>query len=247
MEESADTTITTAATFRPDPLNRFLALIEIVLVAVTGSVVVWIGLVTLRIDPSALLSDARLLAVTMLTEAAVALILVVLFLRLRREGLSAIGLVGHRWRSNVVVGISLVPLLFLLTLSLGLFFQTFLPDLVTETNPMLALVTTPVELLLFVACSVLVGGLKEEVQRAFVLIRFEDYLGGIWVGLVLWSFFFGWGHLTQGVDNAVGAGLLGLAFGLVFIRRRNLLGPMVSHALFNVLTLTIYWLWIRSG
>ena len=53
------------------------------------------------------------------------------------------------------------------------------------------------------------GGLREEVQRAFILHRFERHLGGAAIGLVVFSVAFGLGHLVQGRDAAVITGLLG--------------------------------------
>ena len=92
--------------------------------------------------------------------------------------------------------------------------------------------------------SLYVGGLKEELQRAFVLTRFEENLGGVAVGLGLWSLFFAFGHVIQGLDNAVAAGVLGLLFGVLFIRRRSVTGPIVAHASYDILTLLVYWKFI---
>ncbi len=64
---------------------------------------------------------------------------------------------------------------------------------------------------------------------------------GFILGLILWSLFFAFGHALQGIDNAVAAGILGVCFGLLYIWRRNLVAPMVAHALFDVATLLIVW------
>ena len=64
---------------------------------------------------------------------------------------------------------------------------------------------------------------------------------GVVVGLSLWSIFFALGHVVQGVDSAAGAGILGLLFGLLYLWRRNLIAPMVAHALFDVITLVAVW------
>ena len=85
------------------------------------------------------------------------------------------------------------------------------------------------------------GGVKEELQRAFVLVRFRDYLGGAKLGLVIWSVAFGAGHYLQGVQNAVAAGLFGLLFGAVYLARGSLVAPMVAHGAYDSLALLAYW------
>jgi len=77
------------------------------------------------------------------------------------------------------------------------------------------------------------GGLKEEVQRAFVLHRFDQHLGGARLGLVLYSLVFGTGHIIQGYDVAIVTALLGLTWGAIFLWRRSLVAPSISHAGFN--------------
>ena len=80
---------------------------------------------------------------------------------------------------------------------------------------------------------VLAGGVREEVQRAFLLRRFEQWLGGGAVGLVVTSVLFGAGHRIQGLDAAVATGVLGAFWGLVYLRRRSVVAPVVSHAGFE--------------
>jgi membrane protease YdiL (CAAX protease family) len=46
---------------------------------------------------------------------------------------------------------------------------------------------------------------------------------------------FGGGHLIQGKDAALATGLLGAFWGVVYLRRRSAVAPMVSHAGFNLL------------
>ena len=82
--------------------------------------------------------------------------------------------------------------------------------------------------------------MREEVQRAFILTRFERDLGGPVVGLVVTSIAFGAGHALQGWDAALATGLLGAVWGVVYLRRRSAIAPMVSHAGFNSLEIVRY-------
>ena len=51
--------------------------------------------------------------------------------------------------------------------------------------------------------AIVAGGMREEVQRAFLLHRFRADLGGAAIGLILTSVGFGIGHLVQGWDAMI--------------------------------------------
>jgi membrane protease YdiL (CAAX protease family) len=252
-----------------DVSRRVLALFEVLLVALAGPVLVQIGFVLLSVGRTGILGDTRILFLFMASEACITLLAILLFLRFRGESLRNIGWIWDKVSWEVLLGIGCVPLLFGSTLLVSMFFGFFLPEYVSTSNPLLELIESYGDLLLFLISSVYVGGIKEEIQRAFVLDRFERYLGaillmpflritgrpvgesaghrvGIIVGLILWSLFFAFGHALQGIDNAVGAGILGLCFGLLYIWRRNLAAPMVAHALYDIATLLIFWFVMRG-
>ena len=86
----------------------------------------------------------------------------------------------------------------------------------------------------------LAGGVREEVQRAFILHRFDQDLGGARLGLALFSIAFGLGHLTQGLDAALITGMLGLLWGVMYLRRRSMVAPAISHSLFNLIEIALY-------
>ena len=116
--------------------------------------------------------------------------------------------------------------------------QLLLPGLHTVPhNPLQDLIQTPRDAALFAVVVVIAGGIREEIQRAFLLRRFERWLGGAGVGVVVASAAFGAGHLLQGVDAAIATGLLGAFWGVVYLRRRSVIAPVVSHSGFNVLQL----------
>jgi len=119
--------------------------------------------------------------------------------------------------------------------------RTFVPALHNvEHNPLQDLMANPRDAWLFMLVVVVAGGVREEIQRAFVLHRFEAWLGGRWVGIVVGSAAFGAGHLLQGADAAVATGLLGVFWGIVYLRRRSVVAPIVSHSGFNVLQIAQY-------
>ena len=103
-------------------------------------------------------------------------------------------------------------------------------------NPLAALLRTPRDIVIFAVVVVVAGGVREEVQRAFVLHRFGQHLGGAALGLVA---------VQPGVRARAPAcraatprsspASLGFTWGALYLRRGSVVAPMVSHALFNLL------------
>ena len=92
---------------------------------------------------------------------------------------------------------------------------------------------TPGDAAVFAVVAVVGGGVREEVQRAFILHRFEQHLGGGRVGLAVSSLAFGLGHVIQGWDVAIATAALGAFWGWIYLRRRSIVAPVVSHSGFN--------------
>ncbi len=223
--------------------ERVAAFLEVLLVALLGSLLTLAIFQAFSVNP---IGQARSVFVFLLCESAFTLLTIVLLLRFRRERVRDLGISPSGWANEVGLGFLLVPVLFGSTIVVSLFFQRFLPQFIQTENPLLDLVRSPLDLVLFMLSSVWVGGVKEEIQRAFILTRFDRHLGGIWFGLLVWSAFFGVMHGMQGIDKAAGAGVLGLLFGLIYIWRRSLIAPMVAHALYDITTLLIFWVALRN-
>jgi membrane protease YdiL (CAAX protease family) len=102
-------------------------------------------------------------------------------------------------------------------------------------NPLRELLRSPRDAWLFAFVVLVAGGVREEIQRAFLLHRFKVWLGGPAVGLAVTSVAFGAGHLMQGADATIATGLLGAFWGVIYLRRRSCVAPMVSHAGFDLL------------
>ena len=182
-----------------------------------------------------LLNSARLLAGVQMVGGAVVVATVLVILRLRREPWRTLIGRGFSPLREAAVGLATVPVLFLATGAVGYFFRTFFPSLVTSQNVLLGMIRTPLDLIWFLIMGITVGGIKEEIQRAFALRWFEKHLGGIYYGLAVWTVYFGIGHFLQGFDNTVGAGVLGLLFGWTYIRRQNIVAPVVAHAAYDAI------------
>jgi len=109
-----------------------------------------------------------------------------------------------------------------------------------DRNPLQDVIHGPRDAMLFALVVVVAGGIREEIQRAFLLHRFNVWLGGPAAGLVVSSVAFGVGHRLQGNDVAIATGMLGLYWGAVYLRRRSFIAPMVSHSGFNLIELLQY-------
>jgi membrane protease YdiL (CAAX protease family) len=103
------------------------------------------------------------------------------------------------------------------------------------TNPLEQMAGTAGGAALLAIVAILAGGVREELQRAFLLRRFERHLGGAAAGVVVLSVAFGLGHSVQGWDAVITTGLLGAFWAVLYLRRRSAVAPLVSHAGFNAL------------
>jgi uncharacterized protein len=173
-------------------------------------------------------------ATTILIDTAIMAILIRIFLSLSGET-SADVFIGLRpLRGEVLRGLALVPVA-LFGVGLVVFaLRAVAPWLHNvKESPLEAYLRTPLDAGIFLVVAVLAGGVREELQRGFILHRFGQHLGGVRVGLVLFSLAFGAFHYDQGFDVAIAIGLLGLLWGVLYIRRKSVVASMVSHVGFN--------------
>ena len=161
--------------------------------------------------------------------------LIAFFFRAHRESLF-----NELFRSRVTLrdltlGLLLVPASFFLIVFVLILLQATVPSLRNVPhNPFADLVKTRTEAVAFAFVAMIAGGVREEIQRGFVLRRFEQYLGGGTVGLVLFSLAFGLGHVEQGRDVALATAVLGAFWGAIYLRRRTVAPAMIGHAGFNL-------------
>jgi membrane protease YdiL (CAAX protease family) len=176
-----------------------------------------------------------------LIDAVLVVGLVVFFLRAHHESPRRV-LVGDRpVLREALVGIALLPAVFMLAVLVLVLVLKFAPHLHNVTrNPLEDMLRNRGDALIFSAVVMLAGGVREEVQRGFIVHRFGQYLGGAGWGVAIYSVFFGLGHAEQGTDAMIVTGLLGAAWGLVYIVRRSIVASVVSHAGFNLAQLLKY-------
>jgi membrane protease YdiL (CAAX protease family) len=171
-----------------------------------------------------------------LVDTVVLIGLVLLFLQAHGERPRDILLGRRPLLSEAAHGVPLILVALAVGIAVLVTIQMLAPSLHTvATNPMQELLRRPRNAWLFALVVLVAGGVREEIQRAFLLHRFEVWLGGGSTGLIVTSLAFGAGHVLQGVDAMITTGLLGAFWGVTYLRRRSAVAPMVSHAGFDLL------------
>ena len=163
--------------------------------------------------------------------------LMVLFLRSHGERPSALWLGGRPVVREALAGVLHVPMVFFIAAVLLLGMRALTPQLHNvDVNPFETLAGSSLtDAVLLMLVAIAAGGVREELQRAFLLDRFIRHLGPPWAGVVLLSTAFGLGHLLQGHDAAIATGAMGAFWAVVYLRRGSSIAPVVSHALFNTI------------
>ena len=168
-------------------------------------------------------------------DTVVVLGLVFYFLRRSNERAREVFLNQRPIGSELGFGVLLVPAVFMVVVIVQLVIRLVEPSLHNvEVSPFTSLLTSPAMVAAFIVLVLVAGGIREEFQRAFLLHRFEQYLGGPAVGLIVTSVGFGLGHTLQGLDAAIVTGMLGAFWGTIYLRRRSVVSTVTNHALFNV-------------
>jgi membrane protease YdiL (CAAX protease family) len=158
------------------------------------------------------------------------------FLRARRESFRDVLFGARSIGVEALIGVFLVPAALLIVLFVLVLLKAVAPSLHNVAhNPLADLARTRAQAIVFVLVVMIAGGVREEIQRGFILHRFEQFLGGGATGIVVFSLLFGLGHLEQGRDVALATAVLGAFWGVLYLRRRSIAAPMVSHAGFNLL------------
>ena len=187
------------------------------------------------------------LAFVLVLSVADTLLLIGLMVALTRahgERVSDLWLGRRRVMSEALYGARLIPVVFLLVVVVLNLLRVVAPWLHNvPTNPLEQLAGTPAQAAVFAVVAIFAGGVREELQRAFLLRRFEQHLGGAGAGVVILSIGFGLGHIVQGWDAVVTTSLLGAFWAVVYLRRRSTVAPLVSHAGFNALEVLLVAVW----
>jgi membrane protease YdiL (CAAX protease family) len=171
-----------------------------------------------------------------IADTVVLIALMVAITRSHGQRVSDLWLGGRPVLPETIHGILLIPLVFIGVVVLLNAMRILAPWLHNvPINPLEQLAATPGQAAIFAVVAIVAGGIREELQRAFLLQRFEQHLGGATVGVMVLSIGFGLGHIVQGWDAVITTGALGAFWAVLYLRRRSVVAPVVSHAGFNSL------------
>ena len=217
--------------------NRLVAIAEVLACSslptqvLLGYLLRFAGLTAL--DPAGHLSLTFVFTLSV-TDTVILIGLMAVLTRMHGESVRELWIGPRPVGREVLLGVLLVPPVFFavaLLLNLVRLVAPWLHNV--PQNPLEQLAGTPGEATMFAVVAIFAGGVREELQRAFLLRRFEQHLGGPHVGVLVLSVAFGLGHVVQGWDAAITTGTLGAFWAILYLRRRSTLAPVVSHAGFN--------------
>jgi membrane protease YdiL (CAAX protease family) len=219
------------------PLSRARAAVEVLLCSGYPTQLVSIAVLAgFGVSPGldGTLSPAFIFGVSAL-DTVLLLSLLVVFLKYSNDRPREVFLGERRAAREIWLGLILVPVIFVFVVVVQLSLRTIAPFLHNvEVSPFQALLGSPWLLAGFVVLVLIAGGVREELQRAFLLHRFEQRLGGGPVGVVLTSLAFGLGHTVQGWDAAIVTAMMGAFWGTMYLARRSVVSTVTNHALFNM-------------
>lgn len=86
----------------------------------------------------------------------------------------------------------------------------------------------------FYGVSITAGIVEEVVYRGFVIWYLGQFMP-VWGAVVVSSVAFGLGHSYQGASGALRTGLIGLAFGALYVITGSIWLPIIAHALLDLL------------
>ncbi|MES2306351.1 MAG: CPBP family intramembrane glutamic endopeptidase [Gemmatimonadota bacterium] len=167
-------------------------------------------------------------------------VLLIGLMRLQGQGARDLGVRWDGWAGQVARGIGIGVVMFLaLNVALDSAMRAIIPSAPTTGPSINVYFADPRNLFAWLPIGIFGGGVVEELERIFILTRFEQWLGrrGLILGAVLSSAMFGLGHMYQGTAAVISTGISGLVFCLVYLRRRSALEVISAHAFSDVLAM----------
>jgi len=220
----------------PPPRPTWAAWVEILLCSgyptqiAIGSVLVASGIQPLHADKS---FNSEFIFASLLIDTVVLLSLIIWFISRRRQRARDVFFGQTRPLREVITGVSSLPTVIVIVVGWTLLVRRFVPSLHNVPDNPIEGLAAGQNIWLFLFVVIVAGGVREELQRAFLLQRFRDDLGQPWLGLLITSLAFGMGHEVQGSDAVLITGTLGAWWGFMYLARRGALASIVSHSLFN--------------
>lgn len=177
-----------------------------------------------------------------LTVSVLTFLLVYYLLKLTNENTGSLGFnkskLGKQIAMGALFGLGIVTLD---TFQVSPVLESLLPNAAAEGENIKYLFSKLYYIPVLLIMAVFKGGFLEELWRIFVLTRFEKAFktAGLVFALVIFSIMFGLGHAYQGTSGIIATAIIGLLYGLVYLRKRNAMEAVTAHATFDLISLTL--------
>ena len=155
--------------------------------------------------------------------------LIVFFLWRNGEGDARIGLTWKNGWSDVILGVFLFSVVFIVAGFLDAFLRR-LGFSGPSTAMMKELMPRGMwQVLLGVVLVTVVALAEETIFRGYLIHRLSNLTGSMVAAVIISSVIFALPHVYEGVAGAITVGVMGLMFALVYVWRGSLVAPIVAH------------------
>ncbi|NOS86378.1 MAG: CPBP family intramembrane metalloprotease [Ignavibacteria bacterium] len=209
------------------------------LISLTAIIVYWLYVIIFTSSNTPLLpSSLNEILLSIIKTKIIFVIAVVVLLWLEGDRITDLGFRKQKLLIQIIFGISFGFVTWiLLNVLLNPLMAAVNPQAIKPPNEILNYMKDAGSLYLWIPV-VTLAAFSEELQRIFVLTRFEKWFGkyGLYIAILITSVIFGIGHLYQGINIAIGTGIGGLFNSFVYLRKRSALEVIICHAVFNILS-----------
>ena len=159
----------------------------------------------------------------------------------RGQSWGALGLTGHRWSLDTLVGFVGALGVMAVTVVGSIYVQMYFPHLVPlmeESQEQISETLPPMSLGSIVLLTAVVAFYEELLFRGFMLPRLRVLTGSWWSAVLLGAGCFGVLHFYEGAVAVTMVMGLAVLLSVLFLWRGSLVAPMVTHFVFNTIQLT---------
>jgi membrane protease YdiL (CAAX protease family) len=158
-------------------------------------------------------------------------------LRRNRQPLESVGLTLRGWPLDVLLGVGCAIGVLALVFVGSALVQIYLPQLVEEMDTSrqnIQEALPPMSPGTILALTLMVALYEEVLFRGFLLTRLRRLLGSWWAAISAGAAMFALLHLYEGALAVLPIVFLSVVLSVMFVWRRSLVAPMVTHFVFNL-------------
>ena len=165
--------------------------------------------------------------------------LVLFFLWRNAEPLSFIGWKREHWVREALIGIALFPLFFITLGLVAYLLQGIGFSIPTAGDGKFVADASLTHMATALLLVVVVAVVEETIFRCYLILRFLHITKSSTWAVLVSAVIFALGHGYEGSAGVGTVGIMGVVFGVVYLRRRNIIAPVVIHFLQDVLGIIV--------